>query len=237
MRQFIIGIVCSTAFLAAASCNKSSENQVSEAVNATGNEADGPYYSIQADDIADSTITAVKGTFHMENATAADGIPSTGSGGACLVFTAKDLGFTAMDAKKCTTNQDCYHDPEDPTATGADAYKAYSYVPAGSTQRENSYGYCDTKNKQCWSKPIEGNNAVCNRPITMTAGTVNPVPKNPPGSVNVSKWVKQGAKVRVVACLNQTGFVPPPNAHPTGCPSINGPDRIEVMGKPATLHK
>ena len=249
MRQFI-GILCSTALLTAAACSKTPEGQAPESVNAGSEDAAAAesYYTVEAHDIphANANITAVQGTFAMVPAPAGTGIPSSGLGGACLVFTAKDLGFTAMDAKKCTTNQDCYHAPEDPTATGANAYKASSYVPASDpTHRENSYGYCDTQNKQCWSKPIGGPGSageppVCNRPIKMTAGTVNALPKKPPAPgpgampVDVSKWVKPGARVRVVACLNKGG---PTFPGKPPCGEIVSADRIEVMGKPTPLHK
>jgi hypothetical protein len=53
------------------------------------------------------------------------------------------------------------------------------------------------------------------------------------GQIRLPLDIKPGAKVRVVACLNQIGFKPPPNG--TGCPSIDGPDRIEVFGPVATV--
>lgn len=249
MRQFI-GILCSTALLTAAACSKAPEGQAPKSVsegsaNAPAAES---YYTVEAHDILheNAKITAVQGTFAMVPATAANGIPSSGIGGACLVFTAKDLGFTAMAAQKCTTNHDCYHDPEDPDAKGAEIYKAFSYVPESDpTHRENSYGYCDTQNKQCWSKPIGGPGSageppVCNRAFQMTAGTVNGVPKSPakpgPGAmpVDVSKWVKPGARVRVAVCLNKGG---PTFTGKPPCAKTVSPDRIEVMGNFTPLHK
>lgn len=221
-------LVGSAAILAIAGCNKPPQNEAAETLNATGKAvpAATAYYTVTADDITNAKLTAVSGTFQMLAATAATGIQSSGSGGACLVFTAKDLGFSTMDGKKCTSNTDCSNPPTSP------ADDPVSYTPPGADHPENRFGYCDTKNKQCWSKPIEGNDAVCNRPLTMTAGTVNPVPKA--GPIDVSKWVKQGAKVRTVTCLNK-GSPPFPGKPP--CAEVVSADRIEVMGKPATLHK
>jgi hypothetical protein len=245
MRQITIGILYSAAFLAS-SCNKHPEDQSPEAVNAAGEVANAAqaYYTVQADEITDAKITALQGTFQMLNATAANGIPSTGGGGACLVFRAKDLGFTTMDGKKCSSNSDCTVLPP-PTVTDPTKPEFYSYVPdpANPSHKEARFGYCDKQNKQCWAKPItnNGGNAVCNRPIIMTPGTVNQVPKNPPapgtGPIDVSQWVNIGDKVRIVACLQKTGAVSGISPVGTGCASSDGPDRIEVMGKPATLHK
>jgi len=236
MRQIMFNMLFSAAFVATASCSKSPDENASQSVNAGGEDAaaGGPYYTVRADDVADANLTALQGTFAMVSATAADGIPAAGLGGACLAFTAKDLGFSTMDGKRCTSNADCSVDA--PAGTAPNSPEAYSYAPdpARPDHRENRFGYCDTQNKQCWSKPItdNGNNAVCNRPVTMTPGTLNPVPKQP---IDVSKWVKQGAKVRVVACLNKGG--PNFNGKPP-CGQIVSADRIEVLGnKPATLHK
>lgn len=250
MRPFAIGILCSAAFLATAGCNKTSRSEAPEAVNAGGEEAGGPYYTVKADDLshADANITALQGRFEMVAATATDGIPSGGFGGACLVFPAKDLGFTAMAKVKCTTNASC---SKLPASSTEDPVK-YAPDPADPTHFENRYGYCDTQNNQCWSKPLAlpaGPSApppteppVCNRPIKMTAGTVNAVPKKPPPTpgpgatpVDVSEWVKIGAKTRVVACLNG-GSPPWPGGKPP-CAELVSANRIEVMGNSATLHK
>jgi len=237
MRQLMVGTLVSAALIAAAGCSKSPDDNASQSVN-TGSEevaAGGAYYTVRADDIADAKLDALQGTFAMVPATASDGIPSAGLGGACLVFTAKDLGFSVMDGKRCTSNAECSVGP--PAGLQPSDPESYSYAPDPTRpqHRENRYGYCDTQNKQCWSKPItdNGNNAVCNRPVTMTSGTLNSVPKQP---IDVSKWVKQGARARVVACLNKGGPTFPGKKPP--CGEIVSADRIEVMSnKPATLHK
>lgn len=248
MRQ-LIGILCSTALLTAAACSKNPEGQAPESVNAGSEDAAAAesYYTVEAHDITNNTITAVQGTFAMVPATAANGIPSNGRGGACLVFRAKDLGFTTMDAKKCTKNSDCtVLPPPEITDTTKPEYYSYSPNPADPDHREARFGYCDTQNKQCWAKPItdNGGNAVCNRPLVMTPGTVNLVPNNPPpppppavGPINVSKWVKVGDKVRVVACIQKPNAKPGLSPGGTGCASSDGPDRIELMGNPTPLHK
>ena len=216
MRQFTIGMLCGTAALLATSCNKPTANQAAGAVNAGGEAAAAAqdYYTVRAGPVPDAKISALSGNFQMLKVSAAQGIPSNQRGGACLIFPAADLGFTKMAAKTCTKNSDC------------------------SVKGENELGvYCDGDTNSCWAKPTinNGNNELCNRPITMTASTLNPVPADPPvgkGPIDVRQFkIQAGAKVRVVACLNKLGA----NPVTTGCASPNGPDRIEVMGPVATV--
>jgi hypothetical protein len=224
MRQFTIGVLCSAAFLASAACNKSPENQAPEAVNAGSDEAAGTdkYYTVNALPVPDARITALQGKFKMVEAGAADGIPSDGTGGACLVFAAADLGYPAMAAKSCTTNKSC--------ATGE----------IGTDGTAASATYCDGKTHSCWAKP--GSNgaalALCNKGIKMKPDDLNFAPADPPagkGPIDAGKWVKPGAQVRVVACLQRIDAVKGPGGN--GCPTVDGDARIEVMGPVANVKK
>lgn len=211
MRQFTIGILCTTAFLAAAGCNKTSQNEGPaanlEVENATGNVTDTEkYFTVRAGPVAPAKIAALSGDFELQEVSKTVGIPSTGSGGACLVFSAADLGIAKIAGSTCNINSDCEDD-------GVAAY------------------YCHAPSHSCWVRPKSDpkGDYTCNRPLVMSPGVVNHAPKTPVDAAT-KLGLKPGVRVRVVACLNQKGFVPPPNPNPTGCPSINGPDRIEVMG-------
>jgi hypothetical protein len=234
MRQFTIGILCSATFLAATACDKSPESQAPEAINAGGEVAAAAdeYFTVRAGPVANAKISALAGTFQMLRVAAANGIPSNGRGGACLVFPAPDLGFTEMAKAVCHSNADCSRAPP-AGATGADK-GSYAPDPSNPTHREHRFGYCDVGSNVCWSRPIGpiADAALCNRPITMSPTVVNPVPADPPGPANAaSLGITPGAKVRVVACINKLGA----NPGVTGCGSIPGPDRIEVMGPVATV--
>ena len=177
--------------------------------NATGNEAaPEDRFTVRAGPVANAQIGALSGTFQMLKSGAPDAIPSSGMGGACLVFDPAALGYTRMAAMQCTTNKDC-------SDTG-----------------EGSAGYCDPDRK-CWARPkgdLDGGK-TCNRPLQMTAATLNPVPKQPVDAASLD--VKAGTKVRVVACLNKGGPPFPPPRPPCGLPVSD--DRIELFGPVATV--
>ena len=224
MRQFTIGMLCGAAALLATSCNKPTANQAAGAVNAGGEAAAAAqdYYTVNALPVPDAKISALQGKFKMLKVGEADGIPSDGLGGACLVFAAADLGFPVMAANKtCTTNLSC--------KTGE----------IGNDGTAASATYCDGKTHTCWAKP--GANgaglALCNKGIVMKPDDLNVAPADPPaggGPIDASKFkIKPGAKVRVVACLQKIDAIKGPGG--TGCPSIDGKDRIEVMGPVATV--
>src|SRR4029453_1965391 len=84
------------------------------------------HYRNVAGPITGSYSAGINGTFRVE----ADpsGIPSDRYGGACIVFRAKDLGFTEMQHKNCRKDGDC---------------------DAGGHS-----GYCDVLNGKCWAKPV-----------------------------------------------------------------------------------
>ena len=201
MRQSSSSLIVAV-LLSAAACSGPRSDQANE--NASGQAEE--YFTVRAGPIANAQVAAVDGTFQMLKVGAGNGIPSTGRGGACIVFDPADLGFAEMAGKQCTTNKSC------------------------DTNETSGFAYCDTRTAKCWVK-LEGapGEALCNRPITMTATTINHVPKQPTPATD-SK-VKPGTKARVVACLNKTGA----NIPVDGCGSVDGTERIEVMGPVATL--
>ena len=164
------------------------------------------FFTVRAGPIANARVDAIDGTFQMLKVGAGNGIPSLGRGGACIAFDPADLGFTEMAGKQCTNNAGC------------------------DTNETTGFAYCDTQTAKCWVK-LEGakGEALCNKGIIMTAATINHVPKQP-APANDSK-VKPGTKARVVACLNKTGA----NVLVNGCGSVDGTERVEVMGPVATL--
>lgn len=201
MRRIASSLIVA-ALMTAAGCGGPPSDQANE--NAGGPTEE--YYTVRAGPIADARIDAVDGTFQMLKVGAGNGIPSAGRGGACIAFDPADLGFTEMAAKQCTTNASC------------------------DTEETKGFAYCDTQTAKCWVK-LEGapGEALCNRPITMTATTINHVPKQPTPASDPK--VKPGTKARVVACLNKSGADP----RVSGCGSVDGTDRIEVLGPVATL--
>ena len=165
-------------------------------------------FTVRAGPVSNAQLASLEGTFQMLRSGAPDAIPSSGTGGACLVFAAADLGYPRMAAKQCTTNQQCY------TGEGERA------------------AYCASDNT-CWARPrldVYGQ-FTCNRPITMTPAALNPVPRQPVDAGVLE--VKAGAKVRVVACLNK-GAPPWPN-NKAPCAHRDHAGRIEVLGPVATV--
>lgn len=228
MRQFTIGILCTTAFLASAY-------------------AAGPL-AMEAGPVTGSRVAGINGSFKLLPAsTGHPGIPAEGYGGACLTFRAQDLGFYVMAAHVCHSNSDC--SKEDPTAPpGTEKAGVWAPDSSNSAHFEHRFGYCDTGTHQCWAKPIyTGGNlsktnsvgadaALCTRRIRLT-------PTSPTWSVGASHKIsasvipiggfglKSGPiEARVVACLQQTGAT-----RTTGCSSVAGTARMEVMGKPRAL--
>jgi hypothetical protein len=220
MRQLIIGFV-SIAALATGGCSsKTSETSGANAgtEQAATNAAAEDHYTVRAGPVANAKISALAGTFQMLKVAAPNGIPSNGRGGACLVFAAADLGLSEMAGTSCTKNSDC-----ESTQNGNDGKPASAY-------------YCDGQTKSCWARPGSDLSGAetCNRPITMTAAALNPVPSTTAGPADAGTLgVKPGAKVRVLACVQATGAIP--GLTGTGCGSIDGTDRIEVMGPVATI--
>ena len=176
--------------------------------NASGNgAAPDDRYTVRAGPVASAKIDALSGSFQLLKSGAPDAIPSSGMGGACLVFAAADLGYAKMAAMQCQSNQQCY------------------------TGEGESAAYCDL-DKKCWARP--GTDPLgaktCNRPVAMSPAVLNPVPRQPVDAGALA--VKAGTKVRVVACLNK-GF--PPFASGPPCGKKDSPDRIEVLGPLATV--
>lgn len=202
MRAPILFSAVTAALLAGCSGNGPDDN--------TNGNAGGPAdrFTVRAGPVSNAQLASLEATFQMLKSGAPDAIPSSGTGGACLVFPAADLGYPRMAAKTCTTNQQCY------TGEGERA------------------AYCASDNT-CWARPrldIYGQ-FTCNRPITMTPATLNPVPKRPLDAGVLD--VKAGARVRVVACLNKGSPPWPDNKAPCAYP--DHADRIDVMGPVATV--
>lgn len=204
--RLTISAFCATALLAA--CNNAPRGERDADQNAGGQSAAAEatdYFTVRPGTVSNARITALAGEFQMLKVAAANGIPSSGMGGACLVVAAVDMG---LQNRSCTTNQQC----QDPGAAAA---------------------YCETKTNSCWVRPKADprGDKTCNRPVTMTPTTLNPVPKQPVDATPLG--VKPGAKVRVVACLN-TGGPPFPNNRPP-CSLVDSADRIEEFGPVATV--
>lgn len=205
MRRHAIAILAGTILLSAA-CDKAPEKEDAEAAEA--GRAPGDYFTVRAGPVANAKLGALSGNFQLLKVAAANGIPSSGLGGACIVFAPADLGLAELAAKSCSSNQDCQ---------GSSA----------------SAAYCDIKTRSCWARPASDPTGAktCNRPVAMTPTTLNPVPATPVDAGSLG--VRAGAKARVVACLNKGG--PPwPTPRPP-CGQIDSPDRIEVMGPVATV--
>ena len=233
MRRFLIGIACSVAFLTSG-CGGPPDEQSSPDVNAGGERAAAAaqdFFTVRPGPVDNAKLSALAGTFQMLKVSAANGIPSDGRGGACLVFLASELGFTKMAEKVCQSNGDCSVAPP-PGATGQEK-GSYAPNPNNPSHRENRYGYCDQTSNKCWSRPIglPADAALCNRPMQMSPAVLNPVPVRPAdASVH---GIKAGMKVRVVACLNK-GSPPYPPPGP-GCAQIDSNDRIEEFGPERTI--
>ena len=171
----------------------------SSAIHTQGQE----YFTVRAGPVANAKISALSGDFQVLKVGPGNGIPSPQLGGACLIFDPGDLGLTELASRRCDANSQCQ-------GGGASA------------------GYCDGQTHSCWARPIGDplGAGLCNKGKVFEAHVVNSAPVGP---IDVAQYgVRPGAKARVVACLNKTGFVPGLNG--TGCPSIDGPDRVEVLG-------
>lgn len=133
--------------------------------------------------VTGSYQSGIKGTFRLQPVAAPAGIPSPPSGGACIVFRARDLGFEKMDKKRCTKDSQC------------------------STPGENSTGYCHQPTNKCWSRPtVAGADALlCKRAVSSPIGQAIAISATP-APISTPSWkVKPHAKARVLSCLNRTG--------------------------------
>lgn len=161
----------------------------------------GALAAIQAQNLA-GPITGtykegINGTFHLEVENSGLGILTNGWGGACILFRAKDLGFTKMAKKVCTKQSDCS-------------------IPG------ESDGYCHVATGQCWAKPVKPNPVsadenVCNRyiegsPEPLEAGVWVSIADEPIQLAPLH--VAKGAQARVLTCLNGI-----PGG---GCPGLPG---------------
>ena len=213
---------------------------------AAGTYAAGPF-SIVAIRVTGSRVAGINGSFKLLNASVGHpGIPSNGTGGACIAFRAQDLGFDVMASKSCHSNADCSN--PDPSATpGTEAAGVFTPDATRPAHFEHRFGYCDTATNQCWAKPVyTGGNytktdsvgadtALCTRRIVAlgdppwVAGPDNKISATliPIGGFGLNSGP---IEARVVACLQQTGAT-----RATGCSSVTGPARMEVLGKARAL--
>ena len=145
----------------------------------------GAAYALQATNwrnvpgpITGSYSGGIKGTFRFEATPA--GFPSPPSGGACIIFRAKDLGFTEMEKKRCTTHAEC------------------------GTPGENSTGYCDKQNNKCWSRPTyaDADQYLCRRGVTGPTGVSLEISATAAEISNPAWKINHNAKARVLTCLN-----------------------------------
>jgi len=141
--------------------------------------------------ITGSYDAGINGTFRIDDASGG-GILSETSGGACIIFRAKDLGFTEMAKKHCTSDSDC------------------------AAPNENFYGYCHQPTNKCWSKPAsaDADGELCNRSIDYDPARLWPVNtpvaiSDHPILVGTPGWhISKNAKARVLARLNCAGGSP-----------------------------
>jgi hypothetical protein len=140
--------------------------------------------------ITGSYAGGIKGSFEFHTVAAPNGIPSAPSGGACIIFRAKDLGFDKMSKKRCHSDGDC------------------------SIPGENDYGYCDTQNNKCWSRPLappvgpNPDDYLCLRSISPRFPTPTPINSpieisSTPAAISTPSWkISKHPKARVLTCLN-----------------------------------
>ena len=211
MRHIVIAALCGATILAngCSSEKKAADNGPAANIEASANAAT-DYYKVRAGPVPNAKLNALSATFQLLKVSEAEGIPSDGHGGACLIFAAADLGYSKMAATQCHTNLEC------------------------NTHEGESAAYCDTQTNSCWARPGSDPSGAktCNRPIQMSPNVLNPVPVQPVDAGALG--IKAGANVRVVACLNK-GAGPYPGGDPP-CKKIDSADRMEVMGVPAKIH-
>ncbi|MFL6770273.1 MAG: hypothetical protein ACJ8E4_00970 [Sphingomicrobium sp.] len=157
--------------------------------------------------ITGSYADGIKGSFRFQGVSAPNGIPSSPSGGACIIFRAKDLGFKVMSKKHCTSDSQC------------------------PTPGESAGGYCHQPTNKCWSRPdpttAPGSDAaLCRRGVAGPAGADIEISATP-AAISTPTWkISKNAKARVLTCLN--------GLPPGGCAG-NGNAYAYEWGKPKQL--
>jgi len=137
MRQFALALLAAAPLLSLG-CTKNS-NDASTNVNGEERLAP-PLYKNVPGAVTGNRAGGINSSFRIVQA--AGGVPSDLYGGACIVFRAKDLKYTAMAGKQCSRDEDCN--------TG-----------------EAKAHYCQHGTKQCWARPdpVGGTDPYCNRSI------------------------------------------------------------------------
>jgi hypothetical protein len=135
-----------------------------------------------------------------------NGIESDKTGGACIAFPAKELGFPIMGNITCTKNAEC--EPE-------------QGVPP-----EGAGAYCEVKTKNCWSKPLGAEKALCNRSpdVPWTENVDHQIVAQPAPLSQIS--LPPDVHARVIACLLAKG---------TGAP-CGKPNDLVRWGQETTIH-
>jgi hypothetical protein len=130
--------------------------------------------------VTGSYEAGIKATFRLTSVSPPEGIPSPPSGGACIIFPAKDLGFGEMSKKHCSSDSDC------------------------STPNENPFGYCEQQTKKCWSRPTaaEADPYLCRRGVTGPVGEDLEISAEPAPIFRPEWNISKHAKARVLTCLN-----------------------------------
>jgi hypothetical protein len=198
MRLLILGLV-SLAAIAVAGCSKSEETSGS---NASGDQAALlPHYMIAAGPVTGGRASGINSSFRITQASAPNGGPLSGItsdllGGACIVFRARDLGYTQMAQKVCTRDDDC--------ATG-----------------EANAHYCQAN--QCWARPnVVGKDPLCNRSIDYSPPKPWPVGTDvniSPNPIPLPAELQPNAQARAIALLRGKGGGAPHNMVRAGQPT------------------
>jgi hypothetical protein len=200
MRQFTFALLCGASLLCAA-CGKSPEANVE--ANAG---VEPPLYTIVAGPVTGDRATGINGTFRITQA--ADGIPSDLLAGACMIFRAQDLGYSAMPGS-CHADSEC-------KAPGA-------------------AGYCSADHT-CWARPAVAPDPMCRRSLEThqpwPVDTDNKIAAS--GSVPVPSGLKPNAKAVVVACLRGAGSPGASDASPAST-LCGQPQSLVKWGNPTTI--
>ena len=212
MRQFIIRMLCSAAFLAAVGCNNNAPDN-NAANEAAGQGALLPHYTVAAGPVTGNRASGIDASFRITQASPpgnpADGIPSDLLGGGCIVFRVQDLNFHLVTAKSCTQDADC-------------------------ETTEKSAHYCQHGTGQCWARPEmpRGEDPLCNRSVDYSPPTKQwpvdtdvRVSKNA-NAISVASYnLEPNSQALAIACLRGKGAK-------SGCGDKNS---IVKWGQPTTI--
>ena len=203
MRHVSIALLCGASLLTAG-CNKSPE------ANVQGNQTSpGPLYTIAAGPVTGDRTAGINGTFRITEA--ADGIPSDRMAGACIIFRAEDLDYSAMP-KSCNNDSQC--------------------------KADGASGYCSPEHT-CWGRPLikpPAPDPLCRRSLDThapwPADTDNKIKES--GSIPVPSGLHANAMAVVVACLRGAGSPGESTADPAST-ACGRPHSLVKWGEPTTI--